>query len=146
MIILIYFLFVCVCVCVEGGGGGMGVGREDEDKRKTRKCSNFFFFFKIVLFWHILEKSSQWLFSAWSFPLIHIWFTPSEGPKGFVNDFVMKSDHGSWAMKSDHGKGLLSWSNFMVHGAKHPLICNKTLTTLDSILNTLNTNAYTKYQ
>ena len=29
------------------------------------------------------------------FLLIHIWLTPSEGPK----DFVKESDHGSWTIK-----------------------------------------------
>ena len=33
--------------------------------------------------------------------IVHIWFTPSEGPKGFMNYFLKKSDHGSWTIKSD---------------------------------------------
>ena len=55
-----------------------------EEKMKTIEWSNYFPF-KIAFFGHILEKSTTSLFVAWSFLLVHIWFTPSEGSKGFVN-------------------------------------------------------------
>jgi hypothetical protein len=59
-------------------------GREDEEKRKEdRRTIEFDFFF----FEHILKISAHSLFGAWSFFLIRIWFTPSEGSKGFVNWF-----------------------------------------------------------
>ena len=45
----------------------------------------------------------HWSKSYLSFLLVHIWFTPSEGSKGFVNWIFKKSDHGSWTVKSDHG-------------------------------------------
>jgi len=46
----------------------------------------FELFFKIALFGHMLKKkSAHSLFGAWSFLLVHIWFTPSEGSTYFVN-------------------------------------------------------------
>ena len=30
--------------------------------------------------------------SVWSFLLVHVWFTPSEGPKGFKNCIFQKYD------------------------------------------------------
>ena len=80
------------------------VGREDEDKRRQRNCQTWIFFSKSALFGHILNKSTHSLFGAWSFLLVHIRFTPSEGPKGFVNWSYKKSDHESWTIKSDRGK------------------------------------------
>jgi hypothetical protein len=68
-------------------------GKEDEDKRSQREWSNLIIFFiyifkhvlKIVLFEHMLKKTSTLIFlGAWSFLLVHIRFTPSEMPKGFV--------------------------------------------------------------
>ena len=43
---------------------------------------------------HILEKPAQSFFGAWSFLLVQIEFTANEGPKGGVNRFLKKSDHG----------------------------------------------------
>ena len=40
-------------------------------------------FLKIFSFQNSFENDS--FFGAWSFLLVHIWFPPSEGPKGFVN-------------------------------------------------------------
>jgi hypothetical protein len=68
------------------------------------------FFIKIALFAHILEKLAHSLFGVWSFLLIHMRFTPSEGPKGFVTWFFFKSDHGSWTIESDH----VEWPSSMV--------------------------------
>ena len=59
-------------------------GREDEDKRLV-KLDFSFFLFKITFFEHILKKSAHSLFGAWLFLFVHIWFTPSEGPKRLVN-------------------------------------------------------------
>ena len=60
-----------------------------EEKTKIRKDQRMvkldFFSFKTILFGHILKMSTRSLFGAWSFLLVHIRFTPSEGPKGFVN-------------------------------------------------------------
>ena len=55
---------------------------------------------------------------AWSFLLVHIQFTPSEGSKGLVNCFFRKSDHGSQTME----KGHLTWSDFIVHCVNWPLV------------------------
>ena len=46
---------------------------------------DLFIFYKTALLEHILKKNSTFTFGAWSFVLAHIRFTPSEGPKGFVN-------------------------------------------------------------
>ena len=58
-----------------------GGGREDEDKIMVKLD---FDFFQTFLYWGI-KKSTHSLFGAWSFLLVHIWFTHSEGPKDFVN-------------------------------------------------------------
>ena len=50
---------------------------------KTKEWSNMIFL--NYIFGHILKKYAHSLFGAWSFLLVHIGFTPSEGPKGFVN-------------------------------------------------------------
>ena len=75
-----------------------------EMKMKPRKDKRIvkleFFFFQKCSFKHILKKSAHSLFDAWSFLSVPIWFTPSEGPQGFVNWFLKKS--GPW--RSDHGK------------------------------------------
>ena len=99
-------------------------GRECEDKRRQtddRNCYVFcsFFLFKL-LFMGIFKKkiSTHSLFGAWSFLLIHIGFTPCEGPKGFVNWFLKKLNHGSWTVKLDHGKR----SSSMVHGVNWPYL------------------------
>ena len=36
---------------------------------------------------HVLKKQAHSFFGAWSFLLVHIRFTPSEGIKGFVSCF-----------------------------------------------------------
>ena len=38
-------------------------------------------------FWAYTKKISTFTFGAWSFLLVHIWFTPNEGPKAFVDYF-----------------------------------------------------------
>jgi hypothetical protein len=61
-------------------------GREDKDKRRQENGQTWILFlFKTALFGHMLKKSAHSFFGAWSFLLVHVWFTPSEGPKGFVN-------------------------------------------------------------
>ena len=58
---------------------------------------------------YILRNYAHFFLRAWSvFLLIHIRFTPSEGPKDFVKCVFL--------VNSDHGKGHLPWSDFMVHG------------------------------
>ena len=54
---------------------------------------------------------------AWSFLLVHIRFTPTEGTKGFVNYIFKKSENESRTMEKGHS----SWSDFVVHGVNQPL-------------------------
>ena len=87
--------------------------REDEDKRRHENGWTWICFLKTTRFGHILKKSVHPFFGAWVL-LVHIWFTSSEGPKGFVNFFFKKSGHGSWTIKSDHGK--MPSSMVQLHG------------------------------
>ena len=57
-----------------------------EGKRKRRR-SNMKKILKTTLFEHILKKTAHPLFGAWSLLLVHVWFTPSQGFKGFKNAF-----------------------------------------------------------
>ena len=62
-------------------------------------------------------------FGAWSFLLVHMWFTPSEGSKGCVNRFPKKSQTMEVGPQSQTmEKGHLPWSDFMVHGVNSPLM------------------------
>jgi hypothetical protein len=62
-------------------------------------------------------KRAHSFFGAWSFLLVHIRFTPSEGPHSFVKCFFPpKSNHGNWTEKKYH----LPRSDFMVHGVNYP--------------------------
>ena len=83
-------------------------------KRRQKRVKLDFFFIKIALFGHILEKIAHSLFCAWSFLLIHSQFTPSEGPKGSVTWILKKPNHGSWTIESYH----VEWPSSMVqfHG------------------------------
>jgi hypothetical protein len=97
-------------------------GREDEDKIMVKHD----FFFKMANFWTYIrrKKSTHSLFGPWSFLLIHIRFTPSEGPNGFVIGFFFGR---SWTIevgphKLDHGKGHLPWSDFTVHDVTWPSV------------------------
>ena len=65
---------------------------------KTRKWLNLFFF-QNYFCKHILKTSTCSCFDAWLYLLVHIQFTPSEGPNNFVNLLLKKSDHG----KKFHG-------------------------------------------
>ena len=87
---------------------------------------------KLDFFGHIFKNFSTFTFGAWPFFLVHIWFTPSEGPKGFVNRFIKISDHGCWATKSDHGKRLSSilrfhvpWCKLSLRSSSHALYFKK---------------------
>ena len=79
-----------------------------EEKMKTRENKRivklYLFFFQNCPFWTCIEKISTFTFGAWPFLFIHIRFTPSKRPKGFVNWWFTKSDHGCWTIKSDNGK------------------------------------------
>jgi hypothetical protein len=59
-------------------------GKDDEDKRR-QKTDQTWILFKLLYFGHILKKIAHLLFGAWSLLLLHIWFTPSEGPTDFVD-------------------------------------------------------------
>ena len=42
---------------------------------------------KPTLFGQIFNKSTHPLFDTWSLLLVHVWFTPGKGPKGFENAY-----------------------------------------------------------
>jgi hypothetical protein len=75
--------------------------------REDTRMVKLDFFFKTTLFGHVIKNSTRSLFGAWSFLLVYIRFTPSEGPKGFANRFLEKSNLGSWIMKSNHEKNII---------------------------------------
>ena len=79
---------------------------EDKDMRRHEndQTSNVFSF--KIPFWGIYEKLAHSLLGAWSFLLIHIRSTSSEGPKGIGIWFF--EEIGPW--KLDHGK----WPSSMV--------------------------------
>ena len=58
-----------------------------EEKMKTREDKRMveFEFFQNFPFWTYSKKINAFTFGAWSFLVVHIRFTPSERPKGFVN-------------------------------------------------------------
>ena len=69
-------------------------GREDEDKRKQEDGQTWNTSPPNGMFWTCIKNKIRTLtFGARSFLLVSIVFTPSEGPKGFVNWFSEKSDH-----------------------------------------------------
>ena len=72
-------------------------GREDEDKGKEENGQTFFLF-KTALLDIYSKNSTHSLFCAWSFVLVHIWYTPSERPKGFLNSTSKKLKDGSRTM------------------------------------------------
>ena len=81
---------------------------------KTRKDKRMikleFFFFKTALFKHIFKKPTHPHFGAWSFLLVHIWFTPSsKGPKAFVIFFRNRTMNVG-ASSLTMGNGHLTWS------------------------------------
>ena len=62
------------------------VEREDEDKRRQKNGQTCIPPpSQTALSGHVLKKSTHLFFGAWLFLLVHIWFTPSAGPKGFIN-------------------------------------------------------------
>ena len=74
---------------------------------------------KIVLFCTRIKnnkKSSHPPFGAWSLLMVHIRFTPSQGPQGIENWFIQKSDYGNVTIE----ECPLTWDNFMVHDVNNP--------------------------
>ena len=55
--------------------------------RKDKRIFNFEFIQNYPFWTYVKIKSAHTFFGAWSFLLIHVWFTPSERPKSFVNWF-----------------------------------------------------------
>jgi hypothetical protein len=53
--------------------------------REGKRMVKPFFFFQNFPFWTYIKKKNIITFCAWSILLVHILFTPSEGPKGFVS-------------------------------------------------------------
>jgi hypothetical protein len=62
-----------------------------EEKMKTREGQNkngqtcFLSSSQNNLFKAYIKKITTFFFWCMVVPLVHIWFTPNEGPKGFVN-------------------------------------------------------------
>ena len=87
-------------------------GKRRWRQEKTIEWSNFIsflflflfclFYFQNCPFWTYNKRINTFIF--WC--MVHIWFTPSEGPLERLCQFIClkKSDHGSWTVKSDHGK------------------------------------------
>ena len=74
-----------------------------EEKMKTRgnkRSVTLDFFFQVFLFGAFKKKTNRQINSAWSFLLVHIHFTPSEGPKKLCkllfSYFILKLDRGKW--------------------------------------------------
>ena len=106
-------------------------GREYEDKRMVKLV--FFVFFSKVPFLNIYQtKSMHSLFGAWSFLLVHIQFTPNEGPKDFVN----------WSFKNlDHEKrpfSMVPWCKLALSSwifkQPIPMASHKNLVLLDIVM------------
>jgi hypothetical protein len=87
------------------------LGRSENEDKRRQKNGQTWVFPKLRFLSNLLEKSTHSLFGAWSFFLVHIGFTPCEGPKGFVNCFFEKLDH---AWKLEHQVG--SWKKAILHG------------------------------
>ena len=85
---------------------------------------DYYFSFKTTLCGHILKKSTHSLFGAMVICLVHLRSTASEGPIGFVNWFLKKSNHGTTIKKGHHRP----WSDFMVHGVNWPFRNTRILT------------------
>ena len=86
---------------------GKNKRKQDDKRNEAKKRQNngqSWISSKNYPFWTYITKTTQSLFGARSFLLIHIQFRPSEGPKCIVNWYLKKSDHGNWIIKSDHGK------------------------------------------
>ena len=81
-------------------------------QEKTREWANLnLFYFQKCPFWaYIFQKLAHSLFGAWSFFMVHIRCTPSEGPKAFK--FCFFKEVGQW--KLDHELRLLKKALF--HG------------------------------
>ena len=84
--------------------------KRSEDKRRQENGLTWIYFSTIPFLGIYMKKSAHPLFGAWLFLLVHIQCTPNEEPKGFVNWFFEKSDHGSWTIKKDH----FAWSDLTV--------------------------------
>ena len=65
-----------------------------EENTKTRERPNLELFQTDIL-GHVLIKPAHSFLGAWSLLLVHIWFTHSEAPEGFVNCFLLRN----WTME-----------------------------------------------
>ena len=91
---------------------------ESEEKMKKREDKRMVKheFLQNCPFWTYINKNQHIHFLVHgSFLLVHIWFTPSEGPKSFVNWILKKSDRGSCTMKLNHGPYILDTMHYHVH-------------------------------
>ena len=89
---------------------------EDEDKRRQGNGQNLIIL-KFGLLGQILKNEHIYFFGAWSLFLVHIQFTPSAGPEGFVIYFlrnqIIEVGSSSWTME-------IKRPSFMVHDVNCP--------------------------
>ena len=93
--------------------------------RENKKTIELLLFSKLPFLSMYWKKSAHPLLAAWSFLLVHIQFTPSEGPNNFVNQFFKNMDHEMYTMNLYRVIRHLTWDEFMVYGVNRPfcLIC-----------------------
>ena len=102
-------------------------------QEKTREWSNMFFLsiyylsFQNYPFWTCIKKKiSTFVFGAWSFMLVHIQFTPSEGPKDFINLYFWRNRTvkvGSWRKPSSMVRLHGPWCKLALRAS--PPCCRK---------------------
>ena len=93
--------------------------KKEEEGEKFKHEDNS----QTTIFGHISKKLAHpFFFGAWSFLLVHIWFTPSQGPKGFKNAIIQIRTMEVWSWSVTMEKCPLTWDNFMVHDINNPLL------------------------
>ena len=68
------------------------------------------------------ENSRIHFCGAWSFLLVHIRFTPSQGPKGFKNAFGRNQIMQVLSCNVTMEKWPLTWDNFMIYDVNIPYV------------------------
>jgi hypothetical protein len=53
-------------------------GEKKMKRREEKRMVVLAFYFQNCPFWTCIKKINSFAFDAWSFILVHIWFTPSE--------------------------------------------------------------------
>ena len=88
--------------------------RQMQPKRKQENDRTWILFRKCP-FWACIKKNpAHSLFSAWSFFLVHIRFTPSEGPKAFKSIYLRSLSMEVGPRTRTIQKGHLPWTNLPI--------------------------------